>query len=191
MTDLTPETFDLGAWLVDAKLPEQSATVYQRADLIGELADLERRIRNEAEVAPGEAPAGGSTLVQQYRKLAAQFEASKLTVYVRAITDERQQEIAEGIGEPLPKDAPPKEKQQRMHAIGSAVLAEAIIGMAAGSKPRQPVSLQPEQIAELESSIGSAQMQTINTAWVRACKELPAVDADFLQKFSSPASGEE
>lgn len=191
MSELTPETFDLGAWLVDAKLPEQSATVYQRADLISELADLERRIRNEAEVAPGETPAGGSTLVQQYRKLARQFEASKLTVYVQAITTDRQQEIAEAVGDPLPKDASPKDKQQRMHAIGSAVLAEAIIGMAAGAKPRQSVSLQPGQIAELESRIGSAQMQAINTAWVRACKELPSVDADFLQKFSSPASGDE
>lgn len=190
MSDLTPETFDLGAWLTDAKLPEQSATVYQRADLIGELADLERRIRNEAEVAPGEAPAGGSSLVQAYRKLAAQFEASKLTVYVQAIPDDRQQEIAEGVGDPLPKDASQKDKQQRMRAIGYAVLAEAIIGMAAGSTPRRSVHLEPEHIGELEAKIGSAQLHAINTAWVRACKELPSVDADFLQKFSSPASGD-
>ncbi|WP_066303248.1 hypothetical protein [Arthrobacter luteolus] len=190
MSDLTPETFDLGAWLTDAKLPEQSATVYQRADLIGELADLERRIRNEAEVAPGETPAGGSSLVQAYRKVVAQFEASKLTVYVQAIPDDRQQEIAESVGDPLPKDASPKDKQQRMHAIGSAVLAEAIIGMSAGTDTRKPVRLAPEQIGELEAKIGSAQMQAINTAWVRACKELPSVDADFLQKFSSPASGD-
>jgi len=191
MTDLTPDTFDLGAWLVDAKLPEQSATVYQRADLIGELTDLERRIQNEADVAPGEAPAGGSALVQLYRKIAAQFEASKLTVYVQAIPNDRQQEIAESVGEPLPKTASPKEKAKRIHDIGSAVLAEAIVGMASGGSKRLPVALEPSQIPELEARIGSAQMQTINDAYMRACQELPAVDADFLQKFSSPASGGE
>lgn len=191
MSDLTPETFDLGAWLTDAKLPEQSATVYQRADLIGELADLERRIRNEAEVAPGEVPAGGSALVQQYRKLAAQFEASKLTVYVQAITNDRQQEIADSVGEPLPKTATPKEKLKYTHDVGSAVLAEAIVGMASADSERRPVKLAPEQIGELEAKIGSAQMGTINTAWARACREMPSVDADFLQKFSSPASGDE
>lgn len=191
MTEVNPETFDLAAWLVDAKLPEQSATVYQRADLIGELTDLERRIQNEAEVAPGETAAGGSKLVKQYRKLAAQFEASKLTVYVQATTDERQQEIVESVGEPLAKDATPREKRDRMRAIGFAVLAEAIIGMAAGDSPRKPVTLEPDQVRQLESKIGNVQMETINAAWQRARNELPSVDADFLLKFSSRDAGEE
>lgn len=190
MTDLNPETFDLGAWLTDAKLPEQSATVYQRADLIGELTELERRIQNEADVAPGEVAAGGSPLVREYRKLVAQFEASKLTVYVRATTAERQQEIAESF-EPLGKDATPKEKKARIRAIGCAILADAVVGMAPGNSPRQPVALEPEQVGDLESKIGNMQMDTINSAWMRACKELPSVDADFLLKFSSPAGGDE
>lgn len=191
MTDLNPETFDLGAWLTDAKLPEQSATVYQRADLIGELTELERRIRNEADVAPGESAAGGSPLVRKYRKFATQFEASKLTVFVSAITDERQQEIVASVGEPLAKDATAKERQGRLHAIGCALLAEAVVGVASGNSPRKPVTLEPEQIKQIEAKIGSTQMQTINDAYMRACKELPSVDADFLLQLSSPASGDE
>lgn len=189
MTELDSKTFDVAAWLEDAHLPERSATVYQRADLAARLMDLERQIRNEAAVE--EAPAGGSPLVKEYKRLVEQFEASKLTVFVRAVTQERQQEIVAELGDGPGKDAGERERLEYMREIGAATLAEAIVGVAEGNGGRQPAEFTPRQVRSLNARLGDAQAGLINDAFLKACREIPVVSADFLLKLSSRDGGDE
>ena len=61
MNDLNPATFDVEGWLVDAALPEESATVYKRPDVVAELTDLKRRIGIETRAADAEQSAAAQT----------------------------------------------------------------------------------------------------------------------------------
>lgn len=174
----TPESFDLAAWLTDAKLPERSATVYQRADLISAITDLERRIRNEKQ--DDEEGLGGSENVRRYRSLVSEFEGSALTVFVQAVNADRQKQITESLG----KDATKNE-------VGAATIAAAIVAVQKVDGPRVPVVFTPADVVALEGAVGEVQMSQINAAFVQACRSLPSVDADFLLKFSGRASGGE
>lgn len=175
---MTPEAFDLAAWLADAKLPERSATVYQRGNLISEITDLERRITHEKQ--DDEEGLGGSESVRRYRSLVAEFEASALTVFVQAMSGDRQREIAEELG----KDATKNE-------IGAATIAAAIVAVQTVGGPRVPVTFTAADIVALEGALGEVQMSQINAAFIQACRSLPSVDADFLPKFFGRASGGE
>lgn len=174
----TPESFDLAAWLTDAKLPERSATVYQRGDLVGAITDLERRIMHEKQ--DDEPGLGGSESVRRYRSLVAEFEASALTVYVQAMSADRQKQIVEGLG----KDASKND-------VGAATVAAAVVAVQTVDGPRVPVSFTAADIVALEGAVGEVQMSQINAAFIQACRSLPTVDADFLQKFFGRESGGE
>lgn len=173
-----PKTFDVASWLTDAKLPERSATVYQRADLIGLISDLERRIQNEVDVLGQEALDGNSKLVKEYRQLVGDFEESALTLFVRAVPEREQRAIADELG----KDATKEE-------VGSATISRAIIGVQRKGGKREPVRFSPDEIIQFDAAVGPAQMQAVYNAWHLATREIPTVDADFLQKLSSRASG--
>ena len=47
MTELNPAEFDFEAWIDDARLPEDSETVFKRGDLVAKINHLARQIRVE------------------------------------------------------------------------------------------------------------------------------------------------
>lgn len=108
------DEFDLDDWIDRSKLPERSATVYGRGDLVAEhqRLDLELRAvqdRAEQESASGDARMGGSAtteasrILERMADLEREFTASRLTFRFRAALPEETASIVDRLG----KDATP------------------------------------------------------------------------------------
>jgi hypothetical protein len=167
MSDLNPETFDLDAWIEGADRTVRSATVYQKAGLIGDLDLLATQIETaEAEEAiDGPGMGGGSgKLRAKYAKLAAEFKASALVIRMKALTVDEKKAIEE----------------EHKEDTGAHILAASMV------EPRVTAA----QIRKLEKAIGNAQMALIIQAYNRACDDVPAVSADFLPKSSGRDASE-
>lgn len=190
MTETAPATFNVEDWLTDAALPEESATIYKRADVVAELTDLKRRIGIVTDAQDAEPTAGSkrpAALIRQYEQLLRTFSGSALTVYVRAIPRERLQELraahekrTEGLA---PKDA--------NEAFGWDLLAEAIVAVKPAGQERTPAQFTPAKVKALEEAIGTPQLQLILAARQQAQNGLPTVDADFLPQRSGTETGPE
>jgi hypothetical protein len=167
MSDISPETFDLDAWIEGAERTIRSATVYQKAGLIGDLdvlaAKIENAEREEAVDGPGMG-GGAGKLRAEYAKLAGEFKASALTVRMKALTLDEKKAI----------------EKEHKEDTGAHILAASMV------EPR----VTAEQIRKIENAIGNAQMALIIRAYNQACDDTPAVSADFLPKSSGQESSE-
>lgn len=185
MTETSPAEFSIEDWLTDAHLPEDSADVYKRPDVISELSALKRRIALESDAVTVEKTAGtqrAATLEAEYEKLLHTFADSKLTVYVRALTRDEMKDLraahATAVADKVLTD---KESNE---LFGYDLLAKAIIGVRPVGKERQPATFTPAKVKALEEAIGAVQLPAILEARQRAQNEAPAVDADFLRRPS-------
>lgn len=167
---VTPQDFDLDAWLDGAERPARSVTVYQKAGLIADLDALEEQIRNaeEAQDVDGPSMGGGpASLRAKYQKLAQQFHDSALTIRVEGRSKSERVRVASAVTDP--------EKR------GAAILAEAI----------QSPKFTPAQVEKLAAKIGDAQFQRVVARFNEASDEVPAVSADFLPHASTLGDGGE
>ena len=191
MTEQNPATFNVEDWLTDAALPQESATVYKRPDVVAELTDLKRRIELAERVNDAEATAGAkrpATLIRQYEQLLRTFSGSALTVYVRALTGDELR-ARRAASEERTKDLP---TQDANIEFGFDLLAAAIVAVKpAGAKESTPASLTTAQVKALKDGIRETQMQLILAARQQAQNGLPTVDADFLHKPSGTEAGQE
>lgn len=185
-----PATFDVEVWLQDAKLPEESATVYKRADVVAELSDLKRRIELEARAAGAEYTAADPALTpleKEYQQLLETFSQSALTVYVRALTEQELRDLRTA-SEAATEGKTPHEQNE---AYGYEILAKSITAVKAAGADRQAVVFTPAKVKALRDAIGTAQMTVILNARLTAQNAVPAVDADFLLKRSGTEPGAE
>jgi hypothetical protein len=184
-------TFNVDDWLQDARLPEESADVYKRADVIGELGALRRKIdvQREAAASP-ERTAGDAAeltpLEQQYEALLQTFADSQLTVYVRALGPDERRAIRED-SEARTKDQPPLD-QNADH--GLAILSAAVVAVRPYGGQRVDVTWSRDQVRAMENKIGGTQMQQVLHAYQAAQNRVPAVDADFLHRPSGEETGQ-
>jgi hypothetical protein len=187
---ITPAEFNLEEWALDANLPEESADVFKRADVVGELSALKRQIAAHREAFDGEKSAGEETglaiLERKYAELLQTFSDSLLTVYVRGLTSDELQVIREAHDEGTKTWEP----RRRNVEFGFDLLAAAITAVRPYGGERTTVSWDKHQVKKLEKAIGGAQMQLILAAREVAQNQVPAVDADFLLKPSGSEIGE-
>lgn len=185
-----PEEFDVEAWLTDAKMPEESAEVYKRADVIAELQVVRRQIETQREAATIEKTAHGDTVLRnlerRYKDLVETFTGSKLTIYVRAISPDEQRESREATEKRTEGMDP---KLQNME-FGYDLLARSIVAVRPADGERTPVEWGIKQVKAMEKSIGAAQMSEVLNARMQAQNGLPRVDADFLPKPSGSDDGQ-
>ena len=191
MTELNPATFDLDAWATDASLPEESADVYKRADVIGELSALQRKIAIRREAFKGEKTANGdkelTDMERRHTELVETFAGSKLTVFVRALTSD---ELAD-LREAHDKATQGMDPQRANKEFGFDLLAASIISVQPAGEERYDVRWDTHMIKRLEKAIGPAQMTEILNARQYAQNAVPTVDADFLRKSSGTEAGAE
>lgn len=189
MTTQTPEEFDFNDWFGDANLPESSADIFTKADLLSELQDLERRIKNENAVKEAEPTAASKSRVSElegeYVDLARKFTASKVTVYVRALTEKERKTVRSA------HDEAQKAGGETDAGFVQRIVAASIIGMRKADGERKPTTLTFEQVVQLNAAIGDPQLKAIYDAQLTATNGIPHVDADFLRKLSGPADGPE
>jgi len=184
-----PAEFDIEAFLQDAKLPEESVTVYKRSDVVAELSDLKRRIALEDRAKTAERSSGEealSPLEQEYLALLETFSKSALTVYVRALTDEEMRDQRK-LTEERTKDLDPKDANLE---FGYDLLSRAIVGLKAAGGERKLANFTPAKVKALRKAIGETQVSMILTARQMAQNAMPSVDADFLQKRSGEETGD-
>ena len=169
MTEVTPQTFDIDAWLEDAERPARSVTVYQKAGLIADLDALQERIENADDEEVDGPSAGGGSLRSQYAKLAKQFHDSALTIRIEGRSEQEREAITLPIANLSPEQ------------IGAVVLADAI------TSPQ----FTPTQVEKLAAKLGEVQFSRIVARFHEACSDVPTVSADFLPKRSTPGDGGE
>jgi hypothetical protein len=171
MTEVTPQDFDLDAWLEGADRPERAVTVYRNAGLIAEMDILEQQITNadEDDVDGPSMGGGAGKLRAQYAKLAQQFQASALTVRVHSLTKDEQVKINEDNPDLKPGE------------LGFHILSAALTSPKAS----------PAQLQKMQETLGEAQFGLIIRAFNSACNDLPEVSADFLPKPSTRGDGGE
>lgn len=169
MTEVTPQEFNLDAWLDDAQRPARSVTVYQKAGLIAELDRVAGLIENaDDDEVDGPSMGGGvGKLRAEYAKLAKQFHDSALTVTVQGRSDDEKREFAAANLAVKPED------------LGYAILADAI------TSPAVTV----DQVKRLEKKIGPAQFGLILAGYKSATEDIPSVSADFLPRPSTRGDG--
>ena len=196
-TPVTPVTqhpaaeFDVQAWLQDAKMPEESADVYKRADVIGEISELRRRIAILRKAAAVEKSAGeesGGELAEleaQHDRLAEEFASSQLTIYVRALGPDERKEVREAHAKRT--DGLPEDEANR--SFGYDLLSKSIIAVRPYGGERVGVTWSPEVIRGMENSIGGTQMSLVLDAHRVAQNKVPEVDADFLHRPSGEGTG--
>lgn len=184
--------FDVEAWLQDAAMPEESVDVYKRADVIGKLSALRRKIElHRKAAAVTERTAGDDTdelteLERQYEALVDTFTGSQLTIYCRALGPDERQAVREESAERT-KDKPTDEQNRD---FGYVLLSKSIIAVEPFGGERTPVAWSPEVIRSMENTIGGTQMSEVLDAHRVAQNKLPAVDADFLHKPSGEEAGQ-
>lgn len=192
ITDHPAAGFDVEGWLQDAHMPEESADVYKRADVIGELSALRRKIEVAREASAGAEKTADNVdqvtpLEAKYEELLETFSGSQLTIYVRALGPEEKQALRAAHEEAC-KDMPPLEKNER---YGYDLMAAAITAVRPFEGERQDVTWSPEQVKKIVNTIGSMQMQLLLDAYQTAQSAVPSVDADFLRKPSGEETGPE
>lgn len=185
--------FDIETWLQDAAMPQESADVYKRADVVGELSALQRQIEvyREAAADPERSAADGTSgtlaeLEAEYDKLVDTFTGSLLTIYTRALSPDEKRELREA-NEKVHPDNPVKQNEEYGHAL----LAASIVAVRPFGGERTPVTWTAQQVRSMERAIGSVQMKQVLAAHQTAQNTLPDVDADFLHRPSGEGVGQE
>lgn len=173
----TPETFDLASWTAGAARPERSVTVYRNASGLADMDELLRQIQNlEAAGAVEDEALGDDSpsiadLQAQYRDLAEEIEAGKLTVRVRGLIVEEIQAIKKDVGKRLKGKATTTDEMYEL-------LAEAVVF------PK----LDADGWRQMNKAIGGQFLQ-IQNAYIAATNGIVDPSIPFSQKSSERESG--
>lgn len=163
---LEPEdesTFDVDAWLTEAKPPQRAVTVYGRGDLLSALQAL------EAEPEPPGEVMGGSRRVKEIRRLRAEIDASRRVLHVRALLQSERAALAAEHSKPSEGGEPKVDELAYEVAAYSASLVEPLMSV--------------EQVKRLHDVIGEAQWALIGSAIEAASTE--SVDIPLRQLASA------
>jgi DNA uptake protein ComE-like DNA-binding protein len=184
--------FDVEGWIKGANLPTESATVYNRADVVSDITALKHRIdvvrsTDSSERSPSE-KSELKALEAEYVRLLTVFSESAAAVHVRALTKQELRDLRDAHEKAIEnKEMTNKESNA---SFGYDLLSVAIVAVEPVGQEKHPVSLNPAQVRALEEGIGAAQMQAILEARQTAQNKMPVVDADFLLRPYGVAPGQ-
>ncbi len=171
-TDITsaldPVTFDLDAWINGVNPSVRAVTLYQRADLMGVIDELQRKLRVAEMVSDEDRGMNDATpdgVRREIEQVVRQFEASALVFKLEG----RSQEVLERIAKRLKKQDVDEE------TIGLHQLADAII---------EPKGVTPEFLRKLQAA-SEIQLVMLRNAMVSASAQPPAVDVPFSSRSSN------
>lgn len=197
--------FNIDEWLDDARTTERSVTLYQRADLLGDIDVLEAKLRVAKSIeSDGERSLGESdeatTLQEQLDSLYQQMDASKLIVRVGPVSDTKQNEIRDQVRvdlkEEIDKAAATASREALEDARRASITAandindlrRAKVGNAIDNINAREVNLRIlaeaivsprmtlEQVKKLHQKVGDAQVRLLIQAYTQASIEAPKVD---------------
>jgi hypothetical protein len=158
-----PANFDLEAWLSGARPPERAVTVYGRADLVATLEELEAEY-DAARTTDRRLGGPADDLRRRIREVREELESSRLTIRVRSLDRDTQNEHVERF--------------QSTEGITEADMAVVQIAAAAVA-PR----MTEEQAVRLMDRIGWGQFRSLADAVFRV-----STDKTVTVPFSRAAS---
>ncbi|MGJ3403264.1 hypothetical protein [Glutamicibacter sp. Je.9.36] len=185
MTELNPAEFDFEAWIDDARLPEDSGTVFKRGDLVAKINHLARQIRVESDAQAGEKTSASpliTKLMKEREELMKAFARSEVTFYLRALPQSKIKELVDQ--HPLADDASRDDQLAQRVALNRALLAESIVALESPTLEKRDIKMTIPLVATLEAKLGAAQLSKLLTKRQQVQSEAPAPDADFLPDAS-------
>lgn len=144
-------TFDVDAWLTEAKPPQRAVVVYGRGDLLSRLQELDATPEPPGQVM------GGSKRQKDMARLRAEIEDSRRTLHVRALLESERADL-------IAKHTKPSDDGEGVidaHAYEVDAYALALVDP----------TMTPAQAEKLHVAIGEAQWTAIGSAITRASVE--------------------
>lgn len=174
MPEMTPENFDVDAYIAEATSPETTVDVYTRGHLYGDIAELESKISIERAAArDDEESLDGGVLAEleaRYESTLQQFADSKLTLRLRALPAKREAEIRN------------QHKDDGAHALAYRLIHAALVS---------PVIPDYEKWERFLDVIGKGQGDKIAKAFNEVQNGVMRVSPDFLPRRSSHSDSRE
>lgn len=161
-------TFDVDAWLTEAKPPQRAVVVYGRGDLLSRLQELDATPEPPGQVM------GGSVRLKEMVRIREQIEASRRVIHVRALLDEERNEIIARNTKPSDDgegEIDPVAYENEAYALA---LVDPVMTVA--------------QVAKLRAAIGAAQWTEIGTAITKASVETIPIPLSRLGSGSTQDS---
>lgn len=166
-------SFDVDAWITDARPPQRAVVVYGRGDLLSRLQALEADIKANPDDSPR---MGGDPRRSEMRRLREQIDASRRVFHVRALLEEEREEIGQRHTTKAPPGDPDAEDKFDAKGYEHEGFARAIT---------EPV-MTVEQVKRLHAAIGEAQWLALAEAIGRAGMEPVDVPLSQLDSEGTP-----
>lgn len=179
----SPQEFDFADWFGDIGVPEESVDVFTRADLVGEIQNLQRRIEEHDAAQQVERSLSDEMSDEEARlaELLEEFNAGRVTFYLRGLTQDERNEIREAH----------EEAGERNEAFALRCVAKSIVGVRRFGKDRVKATMSLPHVTKLHHQLGEGQMAKLFQAYQQATNGVPFVDADFLLRRSGQGDIEE
>lgn len=179
-----PEDFDLDSWVRGVQATVRTVNFYQRADLIGQIEELEGRLQiarlaeqDEGEESGMEEGSESAALEAQLRDLQKKFVDSGVTFRIEGRSETRLAAIEkEWAGR---ADTHGKTKDEKMVFVRMHQLADAIVA---------PAGVTYEHLAALREA-SEAQVRKLLVAFGYACGQAPSVSVPTSPQSSAARRG--
>ena len=177
-----PEDFDLDSWMQGLRPTVRAYTIYQRADLLAELEDLEKQLQlleapDADEYTMADVVVGSLELNKQINALYQQLLDSRITFKVEARSAEWLKE--KGLEVKRTKGYSALSKDDKAAMVTRHQLADAVV---------QPKGITVEHLERLEEVAG-AQYRGLVAAFFDACTHAPQVTAPTSPSSSASRGG--
>lgn len=184
-----PAGFDVDAWINSAARPQRTVDVYGRADLLArldaisaEVAAIRRRQAiagdDDSERSISEAPYGAEALADleaEWDDLAATFQASRLPVVVRGLTEAEEAAALKSAQKARP-DLAKAQNAEWQEFVGLRIVHAAIVSPA----------LSLEQVVAIHARIGGAAFAPLANTVRALTRQAPVVPPTPFSKPSLP-----
>ena len=188
------------AWLNTGTVAQRSVEIYGRPDLFAEFEALERQLSVAKEIEESGDKVLGDTGVDTIEKkmedLYAEWQKSKTTWFIRALTSSEVEKIKDDCGFPdeLPDDADKDARKEHDKAVEAAntkanheMVARALVKVQNPSGGTVKDSITPAEVAVLQKKLGDTQILRLVAAAMVAMTQEVSIPVPLSRKNSKDA----
>ena len=188
------------AWLNTGTVAQRSVEIYGRPDLFAEFEALERQLSVAKEIEESGDKVLGDTGVDTIEKkmedLYAEWQKSKTTWFIRALTSSEVEKIKDDCGFPdeIPDDADKDARKEHDKAVEAAntkanheMVARALVKVQNPSGDTVKDSITPAEVAALQKKLGDTQILRLVAAAMVAMTQEVSIPVPLSRKNSKNA----
>lgn len=183
-------------WLESGTVAQRSVEIYGRPDLFARFESLDRKLAVEREVADSEESMSSSTvddIEEEMRKLYEQWQASKTTWYIRALSEDEIESTKDECGFPddLPDDASDEAKKAHEKATEEAqdqanykLIAKALVKVEGPDGDVVKTEITADQVKVMKDKFGTVQILRLAAAAMAATTQEVSIPVPLSRKNS-------